>query len=141
MTQNEMLWKGKIDFPNCSIVVDRVHVSSLYCTSVYTVYSKYNCACSRKSDLLYSVPCAYISDENAICAGTERGESKKRDNQTTDPTLSLLRQLWCAVDVDVVVASIRILTRSFLLSFFFFVTLMILNYCLMIYRIGYIWQK
>lgn len=100
-----MLWKGKIDFPNCTVA--HIYAQLIATTSVYTVYSKYNCACSRKSDLLYSGPCAYTSDENAICAGTERGESKKRDNQTTDPTLSLLRQLWCAVDVDVVVVSIR----------------------------------
>lgn len=35
----------------------------------------------------------------------EGGESKrKKDSQTTDPTLSLLRQLWCAVDAFVVVS-------------------------------------
>jgi hypothetical protein len=56
-----------------------------------------------------------------------RGE---KDNQTTDPTLSLLKAIMVRAVDDFVVDSFRSVTRSFL--FLFFVTLMILNYCLMI---------
>jgi hypothetical protein len=57
----------------------------------------------------------------------------------TDPTLSLLRQLWCAVDVFVVALSSscpRVCNSFFFQSSFGSVTLMILNYCLMIYKKG-----
>lgn len=64
-------------------------------------------------------------------------ERKRQPNHWPD-TFFVKAIMVRAVD-DFVVDSFRSVTRSFL--FLFFVTLMILNYCLMIYRIGYIWQK
>lgn len=102
---------------------------------VYTPRTLNTIAHAVAKPIYYTLALAYTSDERGAIYRDGKGERVRRrgkDSQTTDPTLSLLRQLWCAVDVLVV-------RNPFSSSFF--VTLMILNYCLMIYRFGCIWQK
>lgn len=96
--------------------------------------AKYNCSAQGKS-----IYCIHIW--RPCRKGTERGgakeeararrTSKRQAKAKTDPTLSLLRQLWCAVDVFVVGSPCNSFSSQ---SSFGSVTLMILNYCLMIYE-------